>query len=200
MKRSTSYTITLPAAGAALLFAASAWADRPFGHHGPVSIDDVQAHATEVFAGIDSNGDLEISAEEFAAAELPNPGIPPGHGMHKGFEGRARGHRGRGFQEQHNSPDDPDAGQFDADIFAAMDTDGNGELSPDEFANRRDAQRIVMRARMFEHLDRDASGTLDTTEFPPHLSRLTEMDVDGNGELTRDELRTRQHPPHRHNG
>ena len=76
-------------------------------------------------------------------------------------------------------------------IFTEMDTDGSGELSADEFSeeNRHAARMVVMKRQMFSTLDENDDNVITRDEFDARTKHLTELDTDGNGEVTREELR-----------
>ncbi len=153
----------------------------------PISIADAEAKAADLFARVDTNGNGEITSAEFAAAEMPKDHKQPwalGHfrhaakrrAMHDHHDDAARGER---------------RAEHEAAFFEALDTDGNGQLSAAEFDrdHQREVRKSLMKARIFQHLDTDANGVLNKGEFSPHSARLRELDVDDDGEVSRDELR-----------
>ncbi len=74
-------------------------------------------------------------------------------------------------------------------LFSALDTDGDGQLSAAEFAALPDVREQLHREALFERLDQNNDGVLDRSEFPPRIARLEAMDLDGDGQVTRDEMR-----------
>jgi len=180
------HTVKLSVLAAAVLAiggAAVALSQPPDAPHGdwkfPISIADAEAKAAEAFSRIDADASGTISKAEFAAADMPMDHDGP----------RPRHHpRGR-------YADDDASGmhseEHEAEYFQALDTDGNGQLSPAEFSreHRHEVHRSLMKSHAFEHMDTDHDGELSKSEFPGRLARLKELDADGNGEVTRDELR-----------
>ncbi len=76
--------------------------------------------------------------------------------------------------------------------FEELDTDGSGEITPEDFAAMRDAK--------FAELDTDGSGDVSEAEFVAAAEavaaaraaeRFARMDIDGDGILSRDALRDR---------
>lgn len=71
-------------------------------------------------------------------------------------------------------------------MFAMLDADEDGAISQEEFVNRREARR---QAR-FKALDTDSDGRLTQQEYEEHLAQVFEsMDDDDDGKLTPEELR-----------
>jgi len=175
---------------------ANSASSRPHGLEFPVSIADLEAKAAVAFTQADSDGNGEVSPEEFAVVDPDHRGMRErhfgsrrrfeGHGEHRGHHGgydrASGGDRGAGFE---HSP------QAQAEFFAALDTDGNGELSAEEFApeNHRAARKTLRQKRMFARMDADGSGGLSIDEFPGRAQRMRSLDSNEDGEVTRDELR-----------
>ncbi|MCZ6710707.1 MAG: EF-hand domain-containing protein [Gammaproteobacteria bacterium] len=153
----------------------------------PISIADAEAKAAEVFANVDVNGDGEITQDEFAAAEMPKD--HPGPWARRFFKQAGKHQSNR--EHHDDTTRDERRAEHEAEFFEALDSDGNGELSAEEFdrEHQHEVRRSMMKTRAFAHLDADANGVLSNAEFPGRASRLRDLDVDGNGEVSRDELR-----------
>jgi Ca2+-binding EF-hand superfamily protein len=164
----------------------------------PIVIADAEARGAEIFARTDTDDNEEISSAEFAAAEMPRDHARHGARRHAGHRGKGAGPHGHGDHAARSA--DRDA--FEAELFAALDSNGDGQLSAEEFAHdrQREARRSLMKARAFAHLDADADGVLRRDEFPGRLARLKDLDADGNGEVSRDELRDGIRAPHHRAG
>jgi len=174
---------------------ANSASSRPHDLEFPVSIADLEAKAAVAFTRADSDGNGEVSPEEFAAVDPDHRGMRErhfgsrhrfeGHGEHRDHHGgydHSDGDRAAGFE---HSP------QAQAEFFAALDTDGNGELSAEEFApeNHRAARKTLRQKRLFARMDADGSGGLSIDEFPGRAQRMRSLDSNEDGEVTRDELR-----------
>lgn len=151
----------------------------------PISLAEAQDRADARFREMDSDGNGEISAAEFAAAA---PRLHRGHGPHRGH--------GRPGEERRAGEDDRD--ELDAALFRRLDTDADGQLSEAEFDGRRmrEARSALLRERMFAHLDADGSGALGPEELPDPSRRLQAMDADGDGTVTREEARAHHRARH----
>ena len=58
-----------------------------------------------------------------------------------------------------------DVAAHQAERFAAIDADGNGAISPEEFANQRDTARAARSQDMVERLDQNGDGQLNAEEL-----------------------------------
>lgn len=102
-----------------------------------------------------------------------------------------------------------------AKAFAHMDSDGDGQLSPNDFAQRRNngggkGGKRPNPAKIFKHLDKDDNGSISKREFlsgeraqknPEMAAKLFgRLDADNNGEITPDEFAKRPRPGDRRKG
>ena len=161
-----------------LLLSTDAYAEEASTHErhwrGPISIAEVQLQSEQRFVEADIDGDGMITAAEFDEAKMERPRGPIGRSLHR----RQRDNLRHG--------DD-----MEAEIFTEMDTDGSGELSAEEFSeqNRHAARMVVMKRQMFSTLDENDDNVITRDEFDARTKHLKELDTDGNGEVTREELR-----------
>ena len=96
-----------------------------------------------------------------------------------------------------------------AERFTAIDADGDGSVSADEFnaddvrpprfmrrgkpGQDRDGSKpdkAAMKERLFARLDADQDGFLSQAEFGEPVERLRAMDANGDGQVDRDERRS----------
>lgn len=102
------------------------------------------------FAHLDADGNGEVTEEEFAAAERPH---------HR--RGADRGWPGMG--------DKPTAEQRAAHqqaLFEALDADSGGCVSSEEFAALHEVRTAMIKAHMFERMDRNSDGVITPDELP----------------------------------
>lgn len=140
----------------------------------------------EMFSKIDSDGDGQVSLEEFSAAK---PADAPEDSSSKIFaEMDANGDGSVSEDEFASSAPPPPpggAGMMNSEMLAAllesMDTDGDGNVSEDEFAAAKPEDAPEGSSEMlFAELDLDGSGTLSEEELasapppppPPHGSGM----------------------------
>ena len=154
------------------------------GHHGgdhfPIDIAQMEARAAERFAEVDGDGDGLISASEFEQAAPRGFRHKPGK---RGRHGRGRMHRGGDERSASRAA-------VKAEMFALLDTDGNGNISQTEYeVADRQTRRTAMQRVMFKRLDADGDGSLTQGELPNRAARLRAADADGDGLVTREEMK-----------
>ena len=158
-----------------------------------IDVAKVNERAAKAFASADTDGDGKITPAEFAAAKPPGgpDGAPGPRHQHGGDRHGAMGPPG-GM----HAPTAAERAEFQAALFAALDTNHNGELSEAEFANLHEAMQTLMRQKMFAKLDTNGDGVLTPDEFPAFPKRVSAMDTDGDGKVTPQEMRAaKQAPP-----
>ncbi len=163
---------------AAFLLAAAAVAAQAGERH-PMSIAALEAKFEERFAAIDADGDGMILPPEWRSAA----GRPP-NAILLSWRSTFRPHCVRSK--------DGDASR----AFDRIDADGDGVISRDEFAAKRDArggragrERRAMGRPPFDHLDANEDGVVSQDEFNAPLERLRALDANGDGQLDKAELR-----------
>jgi Ca2+-binding EF-hand superfamily protein len=177
----------------------------------PISIAEAEERSQERFGKIDTDDSGTVSRDEFVAADGPRPHGKPG--MRGPRMGRGRGPE-RMHRERFRAPGDEasqeerterhaalraqraeHAAKLNAELFAIIDADGDGYASADEFAegSTRENHAVAAKRAMFAELDVDASGDLTPDEFPSPAERLRKADEDGDGFVTREEMRQLRH-------
>lgn len=177
--------VALLSVGFVSLAVAAVWA-APGRLEFPVSVADLEARGSETFGRVDSDSSGEITREEFADAQARDGSRRPRHDRRPArhyFAGVWRGQR------------DGDE-EFEAEVFAILDVDGDGQLSATEFSMKKQqaARQLSLTTKRFDRLDADGSGTLGMNEFPAR--RMQNLDLDGDGEITRQEMRNGMHKRH----
>jgi Ca2+-binding EF-hand superfamily protein len=173
----------------------------PCGRHGDIDLGKMKEHAAKMFAEADTNGDGKITVAEFLAFK-PQRGGPMGHpgmggpggpgmgGPGMGMGGPGMGMMGMGHGGKPPTPQERDAQiqALETDVFKALDTDHNGQLSPAEFSKAHEVVHDVMAKQMFAKLDKNGDGVLTKDEFPPFVQKLSALDTNGDGTVSRDEM------------
>ena len=77
-----------------------------------------------------------------------------------------------------------------AELFVLLDADNNGELSAEEHAAQtREISKLARKKAMFKKLDANNDGVLVPEEMPRRGDRLRAADTNGDGQVTRQEIR-----------
>jgi len=155
-----------------VLGAASAFA-APSKDRFPIAVSDLQAKQAAHMQQIDADGNGSIDMTEFENAKQPRH-----HGdRHRG--GTWHGEGQEGLREA-----------VDAEMFDLLDSNGDGALSKQEHAGAtREIRHLVRKRAMFKHLDADQDGMLSAQELPDMAARLAAADSDGDGKITKAEMR-----------
>jgi EF-hand domain pair/EF hand len=174
----------------------------PAGKPGALDVNKMNERAAQIFTKADANGDGKITETEFLAAEPARgagrhrmgpgmhggmgagPGMGPGPGMGDGM-GHPGPHGGMTAEQQQ---------AFMADLFKALDSDGNGQLAPAEFAKLHTTMQTMMRKTAFTRLDTNGDGVLTKDEYPRFAAKLAAADADGDGTVTRAEMQAAKQP------
>ena len=174
---------------------------------GEMDLAKMKERAAQEFAAADTNHDGKISLDEFLAYKPQRgPGGPGGPG-HMGM-GMRMGMMGGGWMGDDHGAGGPDNAdwknadwkkehdahvqQFQSDLFKALDTDHNGQISQAEWAKAPDVVPTVMKKEMFARLDKNHDGYLTKDEFPPFvqkLAKLQAMDTNHDGKVSPDEMK-----------
>jgi Ca2+-binding EF-hand superfamily protein len=156
----------------------------PPGHRGDIDLGKMNARAAKAFESADGNGDGKITQVEFLAAKPPQGRAGGGPGMHGPGMTMGMGHHG-----PDGGPTPQEREAFQADLYKALDTDHNGQLSQAEFSKAWETARTMMKTQMFAKLDKNGDGVLTKDEFPPSVAKMSAMDTNGDGTVTRDEMK-----------
>lgn len=197
-----SITVAACVAGAALV--ANVFAG-PNERSKPIDLSELQAAEEKRFAAADADGDGLVSAEEFAAVDprqLSAGGIPRSDragwqrkmasGGRRGLDREAirqRMEQRRVELDQRISEREQRRQEARSRDFEAADTDGDGQLSPDEYVAMPATLQATRQRELFTRLDGNEDGVLTPEEFPSAVDRLKTLDADGDGLVTRREMR-----------
>ena len=197
-----SITVAACVTGAAIV--ANVFAD-PKERAKPIDLSEIQTAEEQRFATVDTDGDGLVSVEEFAAIDLRQLSaglrMPGDRGDRRG---RAAGDGRRGpDREAMRQRLEQRQAELDKRIaereqrrqeartrdFQIGDADGDGQLSAEEYGDMPAAVEATRQRQTFARLDQNADGVLTPEEFPSVVGRLRTLDADGDGLVTRDEMR-----------
>ena len=149
----------------------------------PIDIEAMEAKAAERFSKIDANDDGQIDSNEFESAEMQRPRNGKMHGKKFRKAGKRGGEK---FAERRKEM----KAAVQAELFTLLDADQNGELSPDEHAAKtKEISKLARKKAMFKKLDANNDGVIVPEEMPRRGDRLRAADTNGDGQVTRQEIR-----------
>ena len=156
----------------------------------PITIAEVEAKVASRFEAIDTDQSGSVDLAEFEAAPNPERGKRGPHGMSKRAHQRA--HAGAMADGPRQARREAMQAAIEAEIFALLDADGNGVVSEAEFSagRTRENRQLARKRAMFKQLDADNDNLLTLEEFPNPGERLREADADGDGVVSKDEMRS----------
>ena len=197
-----SITVAACVTGAAVV--ANVFAE-PKERNASIDLSELQAAEEKRFAAADADGDGLVSAEEFAAVDPRQ--LSAGMRMRGDRDDRppkSAGERRRGADpeamrqrmEQRRAEMEKRIAEREkrrqaarARDFETADSDGDGQLSAQEYDDMPATLKSTRQREMFTRLDENHDGVLTPTEFPSMVARLRPLDADGDGIVTRDEMR-----------
>ncbi len=156
----------------------------------PLDLKEFDARAAERFARADTNGDGNVSQDEFEAA------LPPDRHRDGANESDPPSEPGHGRPWGKVKPGE--IAEQEAAVFAALDTNGNGQIERDEFSLRKvhEEVRSNRQKAAFTHLDKNSDGILTKAEMSVPGDRLRALDTDQDGTVTRAEARAYRRANH----
>jgi Ca2+-binding EF-hand superfamily protein len=191
MKLSTNTFRRIAAAAVAASLAATVLAAAtqtpPAAPQRSIDVAAAKERAAETFASAEADADGQLTPAEFAAAK-------PAHDSTGHHRARHR-HGGDKPGAQWHAPTEAERAEFPAALFSALDTNQDGQLSTAEFAELRAATQALMQQHMFVRLDSNGDGVLTPDEFPAYPKRLSAADADGDGHVTKQEMRAARQAP-----
>ncbi len=147
-----------------------------------IDLSELEARSLDRFSELDTNNNGLIDTAEYATD------TKAGGRRHK------RGHRDDHRKRHQLDPAERAEQQtaHKAELFARLDTDNNGVLSNDEFAQTREVHKALRKERhlqhRFEKLDDNGDTQLSLAEFQQRLEKMRALDTNNDGTLTRSEL------------
>ena len=193
-----SVTIAVCVTGAALV--GNAFAGQKERGAGPVDLGELRAADEKRFATADTNGDGLVSAEEFANVD---PRHMIGDMRIRGDWGRENAGRAvartelRGVDREdwrrriveRQAAQEKRRAEAKTREFETADSDGDGQLSTEEYGDMPARLKATRQRETFARLDANEDGMLTPEEFPRMAARLEALDADDDGQVTRTEMR-----------
>ena len=154
----------------------------------PISIADVEARTNAKFTGADTNMDGLLSSEEFAQLRLKRPGAKS-----RGRLEKRNGNAGKGgpINRQRAAEQKQIRAAAAKEMFKLLDTNADGVIDANEYTqvnNRKLKRRAHKRAAFAQH-DVNNDGFLAPSEMPSPVVRLQRLDTNGDGQVSKREMR-----------
>ena len=154
----------------------------------PISIANVAARTNAKFTGADSNMDGLLSSEEFAQLRLERPGAKSRGPVEKR---NGKGGKGGPINRQRAAEQKQIRAAAAKEMFKLLDTNADGVIDADEYtrADRRKLRHQAHKRAVFAQHDVNNDGFLAPSEMPNPVVRLQRLDTNGDGQVSKREMR-----------
>ncbi len=142
------------------------------------NIKDLREHSTTSFDSLDVDSNGSLSIEEIDIADITD------EEREKMSNTELRALRDRSNIAERVFMRWSD----DWDTFEIRDINGDGVMDREEYEQRDNTLRTHMLNEGIKEFDYDRNGSVELNEFNAHLDDLDDLDKDGNGSLSREEL------------
>lgn len=154
----------------------------------PISIADAKARTSAKFAAADSNMDGLVSIEEFTQFKPKRRDAKLGGALEKrnGKAGKRGSMNGQRAAERKQI-----RAAVAKEMFKLLDTNADGVIDADEYT-QADGRRLRHQAHKratFAHLDANNDSFLAPDEMPSPVARLQQLDTNGDGQVSKYEMR-----------
>ena len=154
----------------------------------PISIANVEARTNAKFTGADSNMDGLLSSEEFTQLRLEQRGAKS-----RGRLEKRNGNAGKGgpINRQRAAEQKQIRAAAAKEMFKLLDTNADGVIDADEYT-RADSRKLRHQAHKraaFAQHDVNNDGFLAPSEMPSPVVRLQRLDTNGDGQVSKREMR-----------
>ena len=154
----------------------------------PISIANVEARTNAKFTGADSNMDGLLSSAEFAQLRLVQRGAKS-----RGRLEKRNGKAGKGgpINRQRAAEQKQIRAAAAKEMFKLLDTNADGVIDADEYT-RADSRKLRHQAHKraaFAQHDVNNDGFLAPSEMPSPVVRLQRLDTNGDGQVSKREMR-----------